>query len=94
MMKLPIRYFTNFNEDTDELEFLKHAPAFDLIHENGYGIRFSENGTHEPFITNIYKDRMDKAIEYIERYLRLNLEAFDTKDLLQKILEILDKESK
>ena len=31
--------------------------------------------------------------EYIERYLRLNLEAFNTKDLLEKILEILDKEN-
>lgn len=68
MIKLPIRYFTDFGEDTDKLEFPKHTPAFDLIHENGYGIRFSENGTHEPFITNIYKERIDKAIKYIETH--------------------------
>ena len=32
--------------------------------------------------------------EYIERYLNLNLEAFDTRNLLEKELEILDKVNK
>ena len=40
------------------------------------------------------KENIIKEVrEYIERYLRLNLEAFDTKDLLEKFLEILDKEN-
>ena len=43
-------------------------------------------------------DRLNNNIkevrEFIERYLRLNLEAFDTKSLLEKILEILDRRIK
>lgn len=31
------------------------------------------------------------VIEFIERYLKLNLEAFDTKSLLNKILEIIER---
>lgn len=34
----------------------------------------------------------DRAIEFVERYLRVNLEAFDTKSLLEKILKILNKD--
>ena len=38
-------------------------------------------------LNNIIKE----AREFVERYLRLNLDAFDTKSLLEKVLEILDK---
>lgn len=34
----------------------------------------------------------DRVIEFVERYLRVNLEAFDTKSLLEKILKILNKD--
>jgi len=38
------------------------------------------------------KENIIKEVrEFVERYLKLNLEAFDTKCLLEKILEILDK---
>lgn len=40
------------------------------------------------------KENIIKEVrEFVERYLELNLEAFDTKGLLGKILEILEKES-
>ena len=49
----------------------------------------------EAYIINNYVSGLENIIkevrEYIERYLKLNLEAFDTKDLLEKILEILNK---
>ena len=38
-------------------------------------------------LNNIIKE----VREFVERYLRLNLDAFDTKSLLEKVLEILDK---
>lgn len=39
------------------------------------------------------KDKIYKAIEFCYRYLSLNLDDFDTRKLLEKILEILgDKE--
>ena len=38
-------------------------------------------------LNNIIKE----VREFVERYLKLNLKAFDTKDLLEKILETLDK---
>ena len=77
MMKLPIRYFTDFDKDTDKLEFPKHTLAFDLIRENGDVVRFSDNGKHKPFITNIYKERIDKATEYIENNCILSDEWTD-----------------
>ena len=41
-------------------------------------------------IERLNKNKND-AIVFIERYLKLNLEAFDTKSLLNKILEIIKR---
>lgn len=44
-------------------------------------------------IERVNKNNKD-GIEFIERYLNLNLEAFDTKGLLNKLLEILKRGEK
>ena len=48
----------------DKITYKNHIGC-DLGTPDGKCIRFSDNRKHKPFITNIYKERLDKAIEYI-----------------------------
>lgn len=52
----------------DKITYKNHIGC-DLGTPDGKCIRFSDNRKHKPFITNIYKERLDKAIEYIETRL-------------------------
>lgn len=45
------------------------------------------------YINYEYAKRNDEAIEFINRYLKLNLKAFDIKRLLMKIKDILKGEN-
>lgn len=49
-----------------------------------------ELNDREDEIERLNKNKND-VIEFIERYLKLNLEAFDTGSLLNKILEIIER---
>lgn len=57
----------------DKITYKNHIGC-DLGTQDGKCIRFSDNGKHKPFITNIYKERLDKAIEYIENLQQSNEE--------------------
>ena len=55
----------------DKITYKNHIGC-DLGTPDGKCIRFSDNGKHKPFITNIYKERLDKAIQYIEEDIKGN----------------------
>ena len=95
------------NEEYDKLinDEIPINPSIEYYMNNPYQARKIEKLEDYNIELEIKIDKKDKEIErlnsiikevreYVERYLRLNLEAFDTKDLLEKILEILDKVSK
>lgn len=72
--------------DSKEIDYIVNLSNYYEEYKNKYKI-MKENA-------NILAHRNDNAIDFINRYLKLDLDNFDTEGLLTKLKEILERSDK
>lgn len=60
--------------------------------KNGVAIMSEQLYEEEQAIKDKFISKVNDIIEFCNRYLSLNLDAFDTRDMLNKIVEILERD--
>lgn len=63
-----------------------------VFFKNGVAIMSEQLYEEEQAIKDKFISKVNDIIEFCNRYLSLNLDAFDTRDMLNKIVEILERD--